>query len=340
MIKIGILGMGFMGRGHFGRYATIPGAKVTAVADVEPERRRGELQVQGNIDLGLGKLDMSGVQAFAAAEELIAQADVDVVDVCLPTYLHSRYSVAALQAGKHVFCEKPMALSLAEADAMLEAAEQTGRLLMIGHCIRFWPEFLYLKELVDNQTLGKLLSLRMSRLGTGPLWSWDGWMLDAARSGGAVLDLHIHDVDFVHYMLGKPAVIDAQGGEAGGATGLNFVMAAYRYRHVPRVTIEGGWMRAGLGFQASYDAWFEGGFLQYKGWETPTLTLYRNDAQEATHPEVAPGDAYTNELRYFLDCVATGTPPERCLPRSARDSLALVFKEQESVRRLAPVSVA
>ena len=117
-------------------------------------------------------------------------------------------------------------------------------------------------------------------------------------------------------------------------------MAAYRYRYVPRVTVEGGWMRAGLAFQASYDAWFEGGFLQYRGWETPTLTLYLNDAPEPTHPEVAPGDAYTNELRYFLDCVATGTPPDRCLPRSARDSLALVLKEQESVRRLAPVSIA
>jgi predicted dehydrogenase len=136
MIRIGILGAGFMGRGHYDRYQKIPGVQVTAWADVEADRRKGVLLAQGNIDLGLKKLDLSGVTTYAGAAQLIAKAKVDVVDVCLPTYLHSRYAVAALQAGKHVFCEKPMALSLAQADAMVAAANQSGRTLMIGHCIR------------------------------------------------------------------------------------------------------------------------------------------------------------------------------------------------------------
>jgi len=340
MIKVGILGMGFIGRGHFSRIASIPDAKVTAVADVEPERRQGLLQIEGNIDLGLEKLDTTGVIPYDSAERLIVAAPVDVVDVCLPTYLHRRYTVAALDAGKHVFCEKPMALTLADADAMLEAAAKSGRLLMIGHCIRFWPEYMYLKKTMDSRELGALLSLRLSRMGTAPAWSWQGWMLDAKRSGGAILDLHVHDVDFMHHLLGNPRAVFAQGGHAGATSGYDFAEAAYQYDHVPRVTVEGGWMLGPLGFQASYDAWFEGGFLCYRGWESPTLTLYRNGEKSGTHPQFEPGDAYTNELRYFLDCVAKRKSPERCLPQSARDSLALIFKEQESIKRKARVKIA
>jgi predicted dehydrogenase len=337
MIKIGILGAGFMGRGHYDRYQKIPGVQVTAWADVEAERRKGVLLAQGNIDLGLKKLDLSGVTSYAGAAQLIAKSDVDVVDVCLPTYLHSRYAVAALQSGKHVFCEKPMALSLSQADAMIEAAAANRRTLMIGQCIRFWPEYLYLKKLIESQELGKPLSLRFSRMGTAPLWSWQGWMLDAKKSGGAILDLHIHDVDFVHYMLGKPRAIYAQGGNAGSTTGEDFVEAVYDYPDIPRVTIEAGWMRGGLGFQAGYDAWFEGGFLRYRGWETPALSLYLNDGKEPTHPQAEPGDAYSNELLYFVECLNKGLAPTRCLPESARDSLALIFAEQKSLRKKALV---
>ncbi|NLS76542.1 MAG: Gfo/Idh/MocA family oxidoreductase [Chloroflexi bacterium] len=337
MIRVGLLGLGFMGRGHFDRYQQLADVQVTAIADAEPERRQGRLLANGNIDLGLKELDLAGIAVYADAQELVERADVDVVDVCLPTHLHSRLAVAALQAGKHVLCEKPMAPSLREADAMIAAAQASGRTLMIAQCIRFWPEYTYLTRTLREGTLGKLLSLRLTRSGTAPRWSWQGWMLDADRSGGALLDLHIHDVDYVHSLLGKPQAILAQGGNSGATTGYDIVSAAYQYDAVPRVSVEGAWMRAGWGFRAGYEALFEEGLLTYAGWQAPTLTLYRPGAEPATPEDFESGDAYVNEIRYFADCVASGQAPTRCPPQEARDSLALALKEKESIEKRALV---
>jgi predicted dehydrogenase len=221
-----------------------------------------------------------------------------------------------------------MALNVADADRMLAASKQAGRTLMIAQCVRFWPEYVALRQAVERGTYGKLTSLHMSRIGGRPIWSWENWFTDPARSGGAVYDLHIHDVDYVNSLLGMPDRVQATGRALGTPDALDAVHALYDYHDGPQVHIVGGWSTAQIPFQAQYEAWFERGVLRYDGRADPTLTLYDDLTQTSPQPaEFEPGDAYYAEIAHFLDCVERGVEPDRCPAHSARDSLVLVERE-------------
>jgi hypothetical protein len=194
MLKVGIVGMGTMGWFHASRILQLPNAQLVAIADSMPERLEAKKAWQDRLAAGGRPYDLARMARYADASALIAQADVDVVDICLPTFLHARYAIEALQAGRHVLCEKPMALTVEQADQMIAAAQRVDRLLMVAQCIRFWPEYTFLRQQVCAETYGKLLSLNMYRMGGRPQWSWENWFLDVERSGGTILDLHIHDV--------------------------------------------------------------------------------------------------------------------------------------------------
>lgn len=128
MVRIGLLGCGFIGKVHAKAYAQIPDAKVVAVVDRDSGRAK---EVAEEL----------GAEVVPVVDDLLSRQDIDMVDVCLPTYLHADHVIAAARAGKHVLCEKPMALSLEQADAMIEATEQAGVAFMVGHTLRFWPEY-------------------------------------------------------------------------------------------------------------------------------------------------------------------------------------------------------
>ncbi|MBN1642159.1 MAG: Gfo/Idh/MocA family oxidoreductase [Anaerolineae bacterium] len=332
MLKVGMIGMGMMGWLHARRYYEIDGASLVAIADVTPSRLEATEAVVGNLASSGKEVDLAGLARYGDGSELIASADVDMIDICLPSYLHARYAIEALQAGRHVLCEKPMALSVADADRMIDAAERSGQQLMIAQCIRFWPEYLYLQRCVEEETFGKLLSLNMSRMGGRPIWSWENWFTDPARSGGPPYDLHIHDVDFCNAMLGMPDQVQAVGRRSEATGGYDVIHALYEYADGPQVHIHAGWSNAQIPFAAAFDAWFERGFLRYSGHQDPPLQIYDDLRQVAARPaEVEPGDAYKAEIAYFVDCVERGTPPVQCPPASARDSLRLIDLEIEAL---------
>jgi predicted dehydrogenase len=331
MLKIGILGMGMMGWFHATRYLQLPNVRLAAIADLNPQRLEAREAVRGNIPdraaAGLG-----AVARYTDAGQLIAEADVDVVDVCLPSYLHAAYTVQALEAGHHVLCEKPMALSLEDADRMLAAARAAGRTLMIAQCVRFWPEYLYLRRIVREGTFGALLSLNMYRLGGRPIWSWENWFVDPARSGAPPYDLHIHDVDYVHATLGPPDAIQATARRSEATGGYDVLHALFHYRHGPQVHIHAGWSMAQVPFQAGYDAWFERGFVRCDGRGDPPLLVFDDLERVNGRPaDYEPGDAYLNEIAYFCRCVQESRPPDECPPESARGSLALIQAEIASI---------
>ncbi len=330
MLKVGILGMGGMGWHHARRYPHVPNAQIVAIADIVPERLEAKEAVAINLAGGEAALDLSQATRYAEAGQLIAEADVDVVDICLPTYLHAQYAIAALEAGLHVLCEKPMALSVADCDRMIAAARAADRRLMIAQCLRFWPEYLYLQRLIVDQPLGTLLSLNMSRIGGRPGWSPDNWFLDPKRSGGALLDLHIHDVDYVNAVLGVPDRLYATGRAMAEPASYDVIHACFNYDGGPQIHMHAGWSTAQVPFQASFDAWFQRGFVRYVGGE---LTVFDNlDKVESHLAEIEPGDGYRNEIAYLLDCVESGRQPTRCMPESTRDSIALIEREIESIR--------
>lgn len=334
MIGVGVIGLGFMGRAHLARYAAMQVAAPVAVADREAERLSPDFRSGGNIDLGAGALDWNKLHVMASAEELVQDPRVDVVDICLPTYLHNRYAVMALEHGKHVICEKPMALTVAEADQMLAAACAAKRRLFIAQVVRFWPEFSFLRNLVETRELGRLSFLTLSRQSAPGAWSWDNWSADIQRSGG-VLDVWIHDVDFINYLLGLPAKVYAQT-SANQAV----ILAQYDYADGTRVSVHSSRVLSpAIGFEARFEAMFEGGMVRYVSSHKPTLAVYRGSRKIPEYPQVA-GDAYGDELQAFIECVRDDKDGGVLVdPFSARESLRLALAGLESAATGALVQI-
>ena len=325
MLNVGLIGAGFMGQMHANVYANIPEAQLVAVADQDEAKAR-EIAPD--------------VVVYGTAEEMLKTELLNIVDVCLPTYMHAEYTVKAAEAGAHVLCEKPMAMTLDEADRMIEAAEKAGVTFMIAHCIRFWPEYMVLKDIVDKGTLGKLTSLSCVRRSPTPTWSWDNWLTGPERSGGAALDLHIHDTDYVLYLFGKPASVFSSG--IWDERGCVHIFTTYDYGSERSVFAEGGWdFPAAYPFNMSFSAVFEKGAVAMQ----PDLVVYEAE-KDPVSPELPKPDieavqgvgniselgGYFNEIRYFVDCILEGKKPQIVTPQDARDSLETVLAELESAK--------
>lgn len=325
MLRIGIVGMGGMGWFHARRYLQLPNAQITAIADIVPERLEAQESIQINIAERDMRFDVSQVARFSEGLDLIQQEEVDIIDICLPTYLHAPYSIAALEAGRHVICEKPMALNPGDADRMMDAAAGANRLLMIAQVLRFWPEYRFLAEKAQDGSYGALKSLNMWRIGGRPGWSPDNWFLNPALSGGMVLDLHIHDVDFVNATFGTPNQIHATGRITAGAEAPDVVHAIFMYENGPQIHMHAGWAPAQIPFEAGFEAWFDRAMVRYDKGELQAFV--GTDHIESVTPDYKHGDGYLEETAYFLNCVETGKQPKLCAPKSTRDSLALIAEE-------------
>ena len=335
MVKVGILGIGFMGTAHFKAYTAYRKAKVVALSDLNPKRLAGDWSdIAGNIEGSQAAgADLSKIRLHAKPADLFADPDVDAVDITLPTFLHAKYTLAALKAGKHVICEKPMACTLADCDKMTAAAKKARRTLMIAHCIRFWPEYQKLKEIIDAKTYGKVLSATFWRKSLTPTWSWDNWLLDEKRSGSAVLDLHIHDTDYVNFVFGVPKAVRSTGVVgAVSRAGVDHVVTQYIYDKGPQVTAEGGWaMAPGFGFTAGFCVVCEKATIELDIKGAIPLTVHTLDGK-TLKPKVGKGDGYINELRYFVDCVDAGKTPTVVTPQDAKMAVGVCLAEARSAK--------
>lgn len=315
MLKVGIIGCGFMGRMHANVYGLLEGAELVAAADLKKE-----------------KAEALGVPGYATLEEMLAAHDLDVVDVCLPTYLHREYTVKAAEAGKHVFCEKPMALTVEDADAMIAATEKAGVRLMIGHCIRFWPEYALLKQMADDQRYGKLLSVNFTRYGEFPFWSEGNWLADESKSGGGALDMHIHDTDFALYLKGKPASMVSHG--TRDHRGVNQIFSTFRYDDGTVLHLEGGWnLPRHTPFKMAFRAIFERAAAIMDGGPMTIYTDGEPMVPEFPKMEAAGGGnisdlgGYYHELAEFVRRLQDGEPFTVSTPESSRESLAVTLAE-------------
>jgi len=315
MQDILLVGFGFMGQMHAGVYGLLPNARLVGVVDP-----RG-----GSIEKDLHSRGLGGVPVFADFDSPARELDFSVADICLPTDLHRDIALRALAAGKHVFCEKPIALNKADAVAMTAAARSAGRQLMVGHCIRFWPEYVELKRIVDSGEHGRLLSLSLGRRTGRPGYSIGDWVNRPERCLGAALDLHIHDTDFLLHLLGAPEAVVSQG--LRDETGWSSIATQYHYDG-RIVTAEGAWnYPANWGFQMRYTAVFERAVLEFDSRSGLTLTAGSAEPTALTMP---PHDGYYHELAYFIGCLERGEPVATSTGDQAAASLDLVIAEIES----------
>jgi predicted dehydrogenase len=320
MIKIGLIGLGFMGQMHFNCYKNNPQAQVVAVGDADPRKLSGEAKVEGNI-AGNTPLDLTGLRTTADIASLVSDPEIDLLDLCLPTRLHKEFTVAALQAGKHVLCEKPMAWTPAECDAIIQAQEESGKALLIGHCLRFWPQYLKAHELLRSGELGEVLYARFFRAGAAPTWS--RWLMDGSHSGGAVFDMHVHDVDTALWWFGKPDTVQATGLIHEGLP--LKVDAAWQYSYGPQVQIHGGWDANGGGFTMGFELLGTQASLSWDSSRGEAMQIYRKG--QADDIAVEGTMAYQAEIDYFLSCIARGELPARLTPQSSRLSVEIAREE-------------
>jgi len=340
MVNVGVVGIGFMGNMHFNVHRANKRARVVAIADLNEKRLKGDWSdIAGNIgDAAAANVDLSGVATYKEADDLISSADVGLVDICLPTYLHRKYAIKALEAGKNVLCEKPISLSLEDAQQILKASERAKGKFMVAHCIRFWPEYALVKEMVAEGRYGGVLSASFRRLSPTPTWSGDNWLLDAKKSGSALYDLHCHDVDYINYLFGRPQAVSAAG-VSHITSGIDHVATNYIYEDGKQVTAEGGWLfPPAFPFEMSFTIVCEEATLDYNSGREKALAIYLADGS-ASYPEVPPGDGYVREIDYFLQCIEEDKEPEVVTAKKALSSLEIVVAEEEAIRRNEPVKL-
>jgi 1,5-anhydro-D-fructose reductase (1,5-anhydro-D-mannitol-forming) len=338
MVRVAIVGFGFMGKMHFNTYKNNPDAEIVAICDADEERLKSQTGTVGNISGTEEPIDLTGIALYTDYQKMLAEANLDAVSITLPTFLHPDFTCQALLAGIHVLCEKPMALTLAECDRMIDAAQQTGKVLQVGHCVRFWPEYQKTKELIDSKTYGDVLAASFRRLSIKPTWSSDNWLMNEQRSGGMELDLHIHDTDYIDYLFGTPHAVCSVGtrGESGG---LSHIMTHYHYDDNKSVFAEGGWlMKAAFGFEMSFIIMLEKATILFDCTREPAFKVCPEEGDAFT-PDVAPGDGYSAEIAHFLRAVQGGNVPPIVTVESSRNSIRIVEAEKQSAQKKQPVTL-
>jgi len=319
-MRIAVLGLGFMGSTHLKALKNIPQARLTAVVSGDEKKLAGDLSdIQGNIGGPGEKMDFSGVKKYRAIADALKDAEIDAVDICLPTHLHAPVAMDALRAGKHVLVEKPMALDGASADEMLRVAAASKRVLMTGQVLRFISSYRTTAEMVKSGSLGPVRSAFFRRRCAAPAWS--KWLANPAQSGGGVFDLLIHDVDYCLHLLGKPEAVSATGYE-DLAHGIDWILSQFYYPGIGTVAITGGWHHPkSYPFSMEFTVVADGGTLDYSSGGRP-LTLYKADGAEQTI-DAPESDWFQQELEYFIACASEQCQPELCPPEESAAAVKL-----------------
>jgi predicted dehydrogenase len=336
-IRIGIVGFGVMGRQHLECYRRLPSVNVAAICDGDKARLRGGKVIKGNITDEVF-LDLGDVALYTDFEKMLAKEQLDAVSITLPTFMHRDFTVKALEAGANVLCEKPMAMSVSQCEEMIAAQKKNKKILQIGHCIRFWPEYAKAKQLVDSGKYGRVLTASFRRISAVPGWSWKNWLIHAKQSGGAIFDLHIHDTDCIQYLFGLPEAVRSQGA-IGPSGGFDYVTTQYVYKNNKVVSAEGGFvMSPGFKFEMSFIISLEKATIVYDCRHTPTLQVCLSGGG-CVMPKIEPGDGYSREITHFVASITGKKTPSIISPLDSLNAVKIVLAEKQSAESKKEVAI-
>lgn len=340
MIRIGIVGIGFMGMTHFEGARKLKGAKIAAVATRDPKKLAGDwTSIQGNFGPRGGHVDLSKIKKYADYHDLLADPDIDLVDICLPIEQHEKVVLESLAAGKHTIVEKAIALETKAADRMVNAAHKAKRLLMVAHVLPFFPEFKFAAECIQSGKYGKLRAAHFRRVISKPDWSAD--MASLEKTGGPGIDLHIHDNHFIGLVCGVPKQVHSRGILERGYA--QYLTTQYLYdTPEPAIScVSGGIAAPGLAFAHGFEIYLEKATLLYEyntlGGEPvlnrPLTLLTSNGKMQLPQPKGGSEwcAAFTAELQVAVEAVRTGKEPALLSGTLARDALKLCHLEAKSI---------
>jgi predicted dehydrogenase len=314
-MKIGIIGFGFMGGVHLAAIERLDGIAVTAIAS--RTRPLPDAPPRGNLD-HVNSSRFPADTPWCSDWRQLLDSDIDAVDICLPTYLHKDVALRAFERGKHVLCEKPMALTARDCDELLETASKSGCVFMVAHVLRFAHPYLFAASFLREHCDGRVQECAMTRRAGYPQWS--EWLSQKDCSGGAVLDLLIHDIDQALKLFGEPTAVSAvSDGD------IDTMRGTLHYPSGLKVHIDGGWYAPETPFSAGFriegaDASlsFQDGVLQQK---------LSGQEQRIEIPE---HDEYFEQMKYFVECCSNHAVPERCLPAESAQAVRLANLLEES----------
>jgi predicted dehydrogenase len=340
IVRMGIVGIGFMGMIHYLAARRVEGLQVVALCSRDKQKLAGDwTSIQGNFGPRGTQMDLSGISLYEDFAAMLADPQIDLVDLCVPNDLHGRMAIQALKAGKPVLVEKPIALTLDEADAMVSAAQEAGKPLMVAQVLPFLPEFAFALEAVESGRYGALRAAHFTRVISRPDWSSE--IADPARSGGPAIDLHIHDTHFISLLCGVPHAVHSRGVVENGAVIHLTTQYLFDRPDLAVSCVSGALSQNGRPFTHGFELYldratisFEFANLAGQGHVAMPLTVILPDGS-IERPELGAGDpvdGFVRELTVAAKSVASGRAAPRLAGDLARQALSLCLAEVDSVR--------
>ncbi|NMA85206.1 MAG: Gfo/Idh/MocA family oxidoreductase [Epulopiscium sp.] len=299
MIKVALVGCGTMGRTHAQGYRNISNAQVVAVCDIQEEK-------------GRSMAESLGAKYYSDYEKMLEEIEVDIVDLCIPTYMHKEFALKAMDLKRHVFCEKPLAITEEDGLSMITKAEEMGVKFSVGHVVRFFPAYKKAVETVETGRIGTPKLIRTTRNGAYPSWSWQDWYSNYECSGGPLLDLVIHDFDWIIHHFGDVERVFAKSLN-GRIKGQDHCLVTLRLKNGLVAHVEGSWAYpTGARFGSSFEIVGTSGQIEYDSIESSSIKKQINDGHFVSTIEnpLKPSDEpYTQELQEFINAVIEDRPP-------------------------------
>ncbi len=323
MLNAALIGFGGIAQAaHIPAYKSLEKKnKVRLVAAYEINKDRFNTKTE--INIGGSDVGELKIRQYTNLEEMLNNEAIDLIDICIPTPFHSDMAVNMLDRGYNVFCEKPMSRTYNGCLKMLDAAKQSKGKLMIGQCLRFFPDYMYLKGVIDSGEFGKPLSAVFRRMSVPPIWGWQNWYMNYEMSGGALMDLHIHDIDMARYLFGEPYAVSCLAQDVYSK--FDIAHSRLYYENLPVLAI-GDWSLAGTPFTADFRVGFEKASVISEG---GTVTVYTRDDKEFK-PELVSTGGYEGEIEYFVNMINSKSENIKNPPESAALSLKLIETLRES----------
>lgn len=317
-MKVAVLGCGGLGNVHAGIYSKLDGVELTGLCDIK-------------IEFANALSKKTGAPTFQSFEQMLAEAEFDAISITLPSYLHKEYTLLAAKAKKHVISEKPIALTLEDAKEMIDCCEENGVRLFVGHVVRFFPEYVNMKQTIDQGTIGRPAVAHASRIGPHPGETKD-WYKDATKSGGVITDLMIHDLDFLRWSLGEINTVYAMGHTSEH---LDYALVTLQFSNGAVANVESNWGFPGP-FHTKAEIAGSDGLIAANSLKSSSLQIHKAATSEnssfVTVPE-SPGfrSPYELELEHFITCIKTGSEPI-VTANDAYKALELAQAAKESIR--------
>ncbi len=314
MLRIALIGSGFIGNTHADAVLNTAGLELAVIVDISEQA-------------GKKAAEKFGCKYYSDAEEMLQKETIDIVDVCLPTYLHERYVLLAAKYQKHVLCEKPFALTLEACIRMTEACEKASVKFMIAQAARWVPELIEVKKFADTRQLGDLRLFFVSRLAQHP--DWTTWHRDPNKSGGCLFDFHTHDIDYLYSLFGPPQKVFAVGWKS--PTGCwNHVISTLIFKSGVKAVAEASLEMVGnypftilmrlTGDKGTLEYSLKAGFNIENMSSAQTHLLFFEDQATPVSLETITRDPYQFEIEVFANAILNNSK----VPIPPRDSIEIM----------------